>query len=351
MSDVCLMRCEYSEEIGFGHLMRCLALARELKSRGYRVLMLSENGCPNIQGRYVDAIEQWYTTTEAIGSIKDAIGLVKLAKEIDATLLILDFYNISASYQMEIHGAGLRWLQFDGFASQPLWADWVVSMSPAADIEKYLIQKRNSKTVFLLGPKYAILRPDFKGRRDRVGTSGDVGRVLLSFGGGDDQGMTLFCLDAIGNSSWKGDVVAIVGRENPHVEQISSWAHRYGGGRVHVSIDEPYMAGVMSDCDMAVISGGMTTFEAAALGLPTLMICLADNQRENIKAWDHLGVSVDLGDASKLVTVDFIRRFLALAEDENGRREMSRRGREIVDGRGAERVAEQILGKTEVSYV
>jgi len=351
MNNVCLIRCEYSEIIGFGHLMRCLTLGHELKRRGYRVFMLSAKGCPDIQSGYADAIEQWYTTTAELGSMEDAAGLVNLTKEIDAVLLILDFYNISEAYQMKVHRAGLRWLQFDGFASQPLWADWVVSMSPAADMEKYLLKRKNSKAIFLLGPKYAILRPDFKVCRNENRIIGNVDRVLLSFGGGDDQGMTLFCLTALIDSGWNGEVVAVVGRANPHVDQISSWVRRYRDRRVRISIDEPDMAGVMADCDMAVISGGMTTFEAAALGLPTLMICLADNQRENIKAWSRLGVSVDLGDSSRLAKADFIQCFLSLVKDKSRRTEMSRCGRKIVDGRGAKRVAEQILRKLVVSYV
>ncbi|MDT8375580.1 MAG: UDP-2,4-diacetamido-2,4,6-trideoxy-beta-L-altropyranose hydrolase [Mariprofundaceae bacterium] len=349
LDKTCLIRCEYSEKIGFGHLMRCLTLAGELKKYGLAVWVLSSNGRPDMHGRHADSIDRWHVTTTKAGSMEDAAFLAGLAEEVGAELLVLDFYNISESYQLALRHAGRRWLQFDGFADRPLWADWVLSMSPAAEMESYVLRRQNPATHFLLGPKYAILRPDFMAHRGATRSHGDVRRVLLSFGGGDDQGMTLFCLNAIRESGWTGAITAVVGRANPSADRISSWADCYGDGRVHVSVDEPDMAGAMSECDMAVISGGMTTFEAAFMGLPALMVCLADNQRANIKAWRSLGVSVDLGDSSQLTKEDFIYHFLALVRDKNRRAELSRHGMEIVDGQGVERVAEQMLGKMAVA--
>lgn len=340
----CLIRCEYSEAIGYGHLMRCLALADEMKSQGFHVSMLSSEGRPDMRDGYVDAIQQWHTASEILGSPEDADALVALAKAIGASTLVLDFYDISASYPWALRRAGLHWLQFDGFADRPLWADWVVSMSPAADMERYLLQRRDEKTRLLLGPQYAILRPDFIACRRRGGDPGNAGRVLLSFGGGDDRGMTMFCLSALmADPDWQGEVVAVVGRANPHAERIAAWIGQHGEGRVHIHIDASDMAWLMAGCDMAVISGGMTSFEAAAMGLPSMMVCLADNQRANINAWSRLGVSVNLGDAGQLSEEDFVRDFSVLAGDKGRRSEMSRRGQEIVDGRGAERVVKHMM--------
>lgn len=344
MSGTCLIRCEYSETVGYGHLVRCLTLAGVMKKHGLDVWMLSSHGRPELHGDHINSIDRWCITTSEIGSMEDAVHLAGMAKEVGAKLLVLDFYHISEAYQQAIRQAGLHWLQFDGFADRPLWADWVLSMSPAADRKRYALQQRNPVTKLLLGPGYAVLRPEFARRRSRP--SGDVSRVLLSFGGGDDRGMTMFCLNAIKSSGWAGELTVVVGRANPSVDQISSWAK--GNENICVKVDEPDMADVMSKCDMAVVSGGMITFEAAAMGLPSLMICLAENQKANIRAWSRLGVSVDLGDCGHLGEKDFIFHFLALAGNERKREALSLRGMEVVDGRGATRVVEQMLGRKAV---
>jgi spore coat polysaccharide biosynthesis predicted glycosyltransferase SpsG len=325
--------------------MRCLVLAAALHEKGCAVYLLSTKGRPELSWENIDVIKEWFLTTNEVGTTDDAQHVVSVAKDIEATLLVLDFYDISESYQLILRDEGLHWLQFDGFARRPLWGDWIVSMSPAADRNRYLLQQKNSETTFCLGPEYAILRPEFRKHTRSSRVIGSVKKVMLSFGGGEDRGLTLFCLEAIKRSGWEGSVIAVVGQGNPFIKEIHTWASCSGAGWVQIRIDEPDMVGVMADCDLGVISGGMTSFEAAVMGLPTLMVCLAENQKANIEAWSHLGVSVDLGDVGQLEEESFARQFLALVHDEKRREFMSRLGREVVDGQGAERVAEIMLGE------
>ncbi len=348
MMNTCLIRCEYSEQIGFGHLVRCLALACELKKNGYRVSVLSASGRPDIDNSGLYAIDQWYTTSEGLGSAADAANLVSVAREVGVGVVILDFYGISESYQLELREKGISWLQFDGWAKQPFWGDWVLSISPAASEERYLPLKKGSKTEFLLGPEYAILRPEFRANRSGIKKGGAVRQVLLSLGGGDDQGRTLFCLKAISKLDWEGVVYVVVGKANPNIPAISAWIERSGDENIILSVAEPEMARVMASSDMAVISGGMTTFEAAVMGLPTLSMRIADNQRANVKAWSQLGVTKDLGEASDLTEASLCYHFLEILENAEMRRSMSQKGMNAVDGLGAERVVRLITQKRSV---
>jgi UDP-2,4-diacetamido-2,4,6-trideoxy-beta-L-altropyranose hydrolase len=344
MSDTCLIRCEYSETIGLGHLMRCLALARELNNYGYTACVLSADGQPKVRSKDIEFIDQWYTTDQVLGSLEDASNLVLLAENIGASLIVLDFYNINEDYQLILREAELHWMQFDGLANHPFWADWVVSMSPAASIDKYSPLRRKAGTHFLLGPEYAILRPEFIACRDKEKKIDDVNQLLLTFGGGDDFGMIQYCLDAINKLDWCGDIYVVVGQANPNIDKIVSWISLFGKDRVRLSVDEPDMAKVMSEADMAIISGGMTTFEAAVIGVPTLMLHFADNQQVNVEAWEQFGVTINLGSSNELTEKLFCQQFMDLIKDRCKRKAMSQRSMEIVDGLGVKNLVKQLLG-------
>ncbi len=339
----CLIRCEYSSEIGFGHLMRCLVLAAEFNKLGYRVYMLSGSGRPDISNSdLLAAISHWYITDEQLGTAADAVNLISVAKSIGAPLVLLDFYGVSDTYQMQILNGGLKWLQFDGLANQPLWSDWVLSISPSASEDIYSSLRQRPETVFLLGPKYAILRHEFRKNNNGARIFGEVKQVLLAFGGGDDLGMTLFCLKAIKRLEWCGKVYVVAGKANPNISAISTWIYQNGDGNVELSVDEADMAKVMRESDMAVISGGMTTFEIARMGLPSIIIRIADNQRANALAWDRMGVARDIGEASLLTKEVFSLSFMEMVNNVGLRKRMSQQGVMAVDGQGAERVVRYI---------
>lgn len=345
MEQVCLIRCEYSESIGFGHLIRCLAIASELRKRGCKVYILSSAGQPGTTGEASnDGVVDWLSTNEEAGTLNDAAKLISMARAVNATLIVLDFYNITESYQILLRDAGFCWMQFDGQASYPLWADWVLSISPAATLDKYLPLKRKTRTQLLLGPKYAILRPEFDAYQNKEKTISSVKKIVLSFGGGDDLGMTLFCLKVIDKLQWYGNVVAVIGQENPNKNQISNWVESCQHDRFCLSINEKNMARVLFESDLAVISGGMITFEAAFSGTPMMMVKVAENQKNNVEAWNRLEVGFDLGNAEQLSETKFSAELTMCIGDIAKRQRMSEKGKQLVDGFGVKRVAEYLLG-------
>lgn len=95
---ICLVRCEYSETVGYGHLVRCLTLAGVMKKHGLDVWMLSSHGRPDLHGDHINSIDRWCITTSEIGSMEDAVYLAGMAKEVGAKLLVL----ISIIFQKHI---------------------------------------------------------------------------------------------------------------------------------------------------------------------------------------------------------------------------------------------------------
>jgi len=217
-----VIRADASPSVGFGHLRRCATLGGKLSESGVAVHFL-------IKAQNVDLSVELNGFAEAsvlfdpeLDGEADAARTVEYCQCVGAERLIVDHYNADEAYQRVLLNAGLRWLQFDGAASFPLWADWIVSMSPAADVERYNRLQRRPHTRMMLGPRYAILRDEFLQWGRPRPTPPQAQRLLLTFGGGDDRGACLACLDALRQVDIF-EITILSGGRNPQVSAIQAW--------------------------------------------------------------------------------------------------------------------------------
>ena len=155
-------------------------------------------------------------------------------------------------------------MQFDWAAQQPFLADWVLNSSPAARESDYTKLKQRSETKFLLGPFYALLRTQFRQWRHKATVKDEVRKILLTFGGGDDRGAITFCLEAVKNVCNGIECLILVGSSNPSVSRILNWVKDNKNVNVTISVDEPEVARHMAEADIAITTGGTTTFETAS---------------------------------------------------------------------------------------
>jgi len=335
---VVVVRTDASARIGLGHLRRCAALALRLHAAGAEIHFLTktEDIDPVLE---IGAIAEISLPVDpALDGQADAARTAEYCRSVAASRLIVDHYQADEPYQRVLLDAGLRWLQFDGAAATPQWADWVVSMSPAADRERYQELQRRPETQFLLGPRYAILRDEFQHRQKARDVEPTVSSILLSFGGGDDRGACLLCLEALGMIGNTIAIDVVLGSANPRLPAIRSWIAMHGKGNIRVHVDTERMAGLMAESDLAIISGGTTAFEAASVGLPAMIVQIAANQREISAAWNRLGVAVDLGWLEALDAKKVAGRIAELCECPERRQSLSLAGSREVDGHGAERI-------------
>ena len=327
--------------MGLGHLRRCATLGKQLRAMGAEVHFLTRT--EDIDPvKEVGAVAQTCVPLDpSLSPAADAILTAEHCRRIGADRLIVDHYQADEAYQLVLYGAGIRWLQFDGAASMPLWADWVVSMSPAADEVRYRTLQRGTRTRLLLGPRFAILRDEFPQWRAPRPVPSQATRLLMTFGGGDDRGACLTCLSAL-PAKESFQVTILSGGHNPQVPLIRQWLERNADTRVRLLLDDPEIARRMTEADIALTASGTTTFETAMLGLPALIVQIADNQAANARAWQRAGVAVDMGTLEHLPSAILRNKLVDLASDADLRQRMADLGRACVDGHGAERIAEEI---------
>ncbi len=336
-----IFRSNAGPSVGLGHLVRCRALAQALVKQGVQCIMVG----PDLEYRQNndsrEAFVDWIPIRNWNSAEEDAAGLALIAGKKGARFLVLDDYRVNENYQLLLQQAGLQWLQFDGGQKRHLWADIILNTQPGAREEDYQDVIHNPWAQLLLGLKYAILRPEFP-PKDFPSPGRSIKQILVTFGGGDDRGAIEFVLSTllpIVNLSVR--FLVITGKNNPRNPEIQSWVDNHGGDRVILAIDPASVSTQMAGCDLAIMAGGTTTYEAVCCSLPMILIAIADNQIKQSIAWEKRNAAVYVGEFNKLKPEDLIVAFSGYL-DKKMRGEIVQ-NHLMVDGLGSSRVAEHII--------
>jgi UDP-2,4-diacetamido-2,4,6-trideoxy-beta-L-altropyranose hydrolase len=298
-------RTTCSREIGFGHLRRCLTLAQELAGRGWRCA--------------------FWLTGDQLGQQLAAQAGFDVVPGIDRArfdAVVVDDYAVSARQIAAWHGAPACLAVIDDLADRALGCDLVHNGNANAGMLHY---RTAPGCRLLLGPRYAMLRPSFRGVGPRP--PGEVRRVLVTLGGSDPQGYTPRVVAQLLERLPQLTIDVIVG-------PLYQGALPEASDRVRLHRAPPNVTALMLSADLAVTSGGQTTYELAACGLPAIAICAAENQRGNLTALAAIPTLVLIEDPDRVSDA-----VSAVAADAALRKRMSSAGQGLVDGRGASRVA------------
>jgi UDP-2,4-diacetamido-2,4,6-trideoxy-beta-L-altropyranose hydrolase len=338
-------RVDATPELGSGHLIRSLTLADELRSLGHVAHFLSRRLPASLHDTVVahghsvamlPEIDSWSAPLHVEWTIgaqeRDAVASKYLA--LDADWVICDHYGLGAAWEHALRHAGPRVMAIDDLGrvhNCDLLLDQNYYAQPAAHYPGV------PATTMLLGPGYALLRPEFAQARAGVAPrEGPVQRILLCMGGMDAGNTTSMALDAIeraGLATTALDVV--IGAAHPAQNAIASRCVANHLWRLHVQTDD--MANLLAAADLAIGAGGTATWERCALGVPTLAVELASNQRELLREGARAGFLYAFDDP---LSVNAIATHLkALVANSGLRRHLSVTALALTDGRGARRVA------------
>jgi spore coat polysaccharide biosynthesis predicted glycosyltransferase SpsG len=240
-----------------------------------------------------------------------------------AELVLVDDYDVSGDALTALRDVALV-AAIDDLANRSLAIDLVINGALGASTLPY---SRGPTTTWLLGEQYSLLRADFVAVPRRVAKP--VSRVLVILGGTDPRGWTSRVVEAVVRALPETTIDAVVGplAPEPHISAPNVVVRR-------APADLP---AIMKAVDLAVSGGGQTLFELAACGTPTIAIEIADNQRPQLDALVKGGVLLQ----SDVSSIGAAAAKLAL--DAEMRQHLADRAQALIDGRGAERVADTML--------
>ena len=332
-----LIRADAGPRMGSGHLLRSLALACAWQSHG-RVASFLSNCETDSERQRVRASGIWFRALKvAHPDASDLSTTLSQLQRLDSPWIVLDGYHFDPSYQNAIRAAGYKLMVIDDVGHWPQYHGHIVlNQNLGARKVPYNV---DPDTRMLLGTSFVLLRPEFvawQGWRRQIRHV--ALRVLVTMGGGDADNATLKVVAAVQQKRFTNvESVIVVGPHNPHLESLQQ-AVEGSRNNLKLMVSVADMPRLMAWADVAISNAGSTCWELAFMGLPGLLLVMAENQSANAAELDTAGAAVSLGWSTE-VDEDIIGRALSdMLTDHERRAAISQRGRQLVDGRGCERV-------------
>lgn len=352
-----VFRCDASIEIGTGHVMRCLALAESLRHRG----VSSSFVCRELPGNLCELIESEHfvvhhlraSAGETDGAACGGACWQADAEQTQAFLataaqpcdwLVVDHYGLDAQWEGRMRERALGIMVIDDLADRPHDCDLLLDQNLQWNPNSRYRDLVPANCQTLLGPQYALLRPEFREARSKLRTrNGKVGRILVFFGGTDPSNETEKALEAIRQVGRPEIVVdVVVGRNNPHRRKLRSLCESLPNSLLNCQVND--MAERMARADLGIGAGGITTWERCFLGLPSITVAIAPNQHESLENAAAVGCVVNLGWGGTVSRQQLSDVLSTLVNDPARLREMTRRCIDITGrGQGQDELVRHIL--------
>jgi len=337
-------RTDASVNIGTGHVVRCLTLADEIRQEGPDISFI----CCEGPGNLISYIEnRGYKVHRLPGEI-DIETDRRLTKEILSKYeikpdwLIIDHYGIDISYEFSLRENVKMIMVIDDLANREHDCDLLLDQNYSKNDNRYngLVPEN---CIQLLGPEYALLRPQFQRERGNLKKrDSGINRILIFMGGADSKNITSKALRAIHTLS-RSDIVidVVIGNLNPHHDEIKILTSKMLNTSCHHNVEN--MAELILTADLCIGAGGTTTWERCCVGLPTITIILAENQKDISESLDKEGAIINLGWYYN-VTENNIKEIIeGLIDNPQKMVSMSDKSRRLVDGKGVNRVCDAMI--------
>ncbi len=327
-----------SPQIGGGHVLRCLALAEQLAALGVKPRFATDRTTRDtvglLDGSGFDVVETPPAEACRHPSLRDT------------DIAIFDGYAFDATDERGWKDCSRLRVVIDDLANRPHDCDVLVDHAAGRLAEDYAELVLPGCAV-MAGPRFALLRSEFSILRPaalarRQGQT--PRRVVIAMGLTDVGAITRCAAEGVLAAQREFAVDVVTGRIAPSLPWLIAQARR-GALRLHVDLDARGMAELMVEADIAIGSGGGTSLERCCLGLPSLVIIVADNQRRSVASLVQAGAVSLAGTLAEATPARIAASLAALAGDGAALEAQAKAAAAVVDGEGARRVCRVILDR------
>ena len=349
-----VFRVDASLKIGTGHVMRCLTLAQMLKENGVDVQFISRkhegNLIDKIRSRGLNVYELDTSTNSAVDNKlehshwlettqeQDADDCINILKAEKTDWLIIDHYALDEQWQKKLKPYYKKILVIDDLADRKHQCDILLDQTFGRQNKDYkALVSKDCK--LLLGSQYALLRPEFakwRGYSLERRSNPKLKQFFINMGGIDVVNFTENILDELEICNLPNDlnIIVVMGENAPHLKSIKLKADKLPyNTEIKVNVDN--MAEIMANSDIAIGASGATSWERCCLGLPTIQIVIAENQKTIAKSLVKINAIKIFQDCRKLSGI--------ITAAKNWMVNVSDNSQQICDGLGSIRVIKEIL--------
>jgi UDP-2,4-diacetamido-2,4,6-trideoxy-beta-L-altropyranose hydrolase len=355
-----VFRVDCSVKIGTGHFMRCLTLAAELQnnlSHAVKVTFITRD-LPNY---FCDILEKNGISHYALGSTEalkspgnlDHSDWLSVSQEIDADevnkvldehsydWLVVDHYALDSRWENLVRSK-VKWLMvIDDIADRDHACDLLVDANFYLDLKTRYKHRVLKDCQLLMGPRYALLRSEFRKTRQLVkARGGKIHKVLVFFGGVDEKNYTNTVIEALASFKNLFEVVVIIGELNLNHAEVESNCKMHGFTFL-IQVND--IANIMLGVDLCIGAGGTAIWERCCLGLPTITLATSSNQDQQVSDAASAGILyAPLKNADLIGMIQL--HVSAMLGNPALLQRISNAAFDMVDGQGAMRVARIMNG-------
>ena len=360
-----LFRVDASLAIGSGHIMRCLTLANALQEQGWRTGFICRHLPEALQQQLQALAHQVIVLPATAAAAVEDIGpelthahWLGVSQSVDAQQtqqaiadqccqwLIVDHYALDQRWQARFVEQGLNVMVIDDLYDRQHQGHLLLNQNIAIDASQSYQMLVPASMRCLLGPDYALLRPEFMQQRQRSAPrTGPLTQVLVFMGGMDATNSTaqavqgLIALQQQGQLPTGVGVQVVIGNQHPQRRQLVPWIQHHGFV-CHVQTKQ--MAQLMAQANFALGAAGSASWERCCLGLPTAMLTLADNQMAIAQAIAQHGAGWYLGMQHQVSADDWANSLQRVLDQPQQIAQLSQQAWQWVDGLGVSRVIQQM---------
>jgi UDP-2,4-diacetamido-2,4,6-trideoxy-beta-L-altropyranose hydrolase len=324
--------CDASLRSGSGHVMRCLALAQGFREAGLRCRFIVGADAPAM----IPALADWETVVDPDFA----------PRATDA--VIIDNYTQDIEYEQLWRGVARVIGVLDDLANRRHDCDFLIDQTYNRMAEDYK-DVTPASCALLCGSPYAILRPQFTKSRSsslecrKAATR--IEHVFISFGSTNPDGITERVLNALAQfKDWKLEITIAMGGKAQTIAAVQAMADSEAFHTVTLQLNAQDMASLMARADLAIGAGGTMSWERCCLGLPALLIEIADNQRVIAQNLDSAGAVRYLGEQGNLTENAIFGAFQEICGASEKLGAMSEKAAAICDGAGTDRIVAYVKG-------
>jgi len=335
-----VFRLDASPQIGMGHLMRCLSLALQLKQQNIDVSFI----CREVLGGCLNLIsEQGFQLYLLQGDFDKSLDVHQtreiLEKISEVDFLIVDHYDLDAEWESQFRSVVKKIIVIDDLANRQHDCDYLIDQNFYLDMAERYQPFLNQDCKKLLGPKHALLRSQFYLMREMLKQTEK--KAFVCMGGGEELNLTEMAVKALLNIGYDGQIDVVLGPLSSNQAAIEHLTRSHCNISIHHHVSD--MATLMASAELAIGAGGSMSWERCCLGLPSIVVSLAENQERLSQDADKAGVLCYIGSAKNVNMEKFSAYCERFLEDAQLRRSMSAKAMSLVDGLGCRRVANELI--------
>ncbi|MCG3189247.1 MAG: UDP-N-acetylglucosamine--N-acetylmuramyl-(pentapeptide) pyrophosphoryl-undecaprenol N-acetylglucosamine transferase [Burkholderiaceae bacterium] len=353
-----VIRADASLAIGSGHVVRCISLAHALRARHAQVSFVTRSlgleaqeavrahgfDCavlPSVRDEAIDDTRVPHARWAGVGWQSDAAQTVAALDGRRMDWVIVDHYAFDARWHEFVASRlGCALAAIDDLADRDLAVDLLVDHNLSDDHRLKYDGRLPARSVLLGGPRYALLGPSYAAAR-RYAFHEEVRSIGIFMGGSDAANLSLLALQACRLAGFDGTVEIALTRRHPHFAALQAAASE-SGGSTRLSVDLADLSGFFARHDLQIGAGGGATWERCCIGVPTLAVVAADNQRHVLLPLARAG-AVRAVESVPTTLDDLAAAVRPMVADADQRRRLSQQAMSLVDGSGAARAAEFLL--------